>query len=678
MTIRRPNRIISPALLVTALALASLLMATCAAAQVLVAKVDTKWSPYVSMRVDDPSGLVGEVRELLSVDPGRVTSVLIRSKPTTEEMKRLYRGLRADALYQQGGNALYNAQRIYREIINSEPEEAESSWANFMDGNIKKVTGSASVARVAYHEALISKREWPWSPALTFNLGSLEVETGNYAEAIPLLERWLGLWGDKTGSALCRYLLAEAYSNTRQGIKALDFLDSAASLDPDVWIARPGIAFSLMNDLEKAGRLTDAALMLGKIPGRYPGTVNAGRARLAAGKLWEDAREVAKAAASYAQLVDEGPLPDDEQEARLRLAFLGLYHAEKVELTQPYPAFKNFYRPQEILEVIEREGTPDRQQRAIYGLAELSRFAGHNRRALEQYSQVFRLFTETAMSGLAYERFMDLLEKHMAEKMAAAEYLQVVSTFEFFREASKWALTRDRGAILAYAAEGYRKLGAPQLSHDLYESALYSGTRAVPTKKLREYVARAKVGIDEPGAIDQWLKAHPKDAEVKLKLARAKKVEGKTKESRELYLDAAALFDDPLARLEVLREADLLLEELGDLDQRIAAAQTRSRVAEKATGKLGAEERGHSRLVEARLRFASGQYGKAVGLFTKLDALAAEDSYLLALSHRALKQNTQARELFTTLTEKADDIIIVGLARLHLDVMDMQQKESVR
>ena len=133
----------------------SLLVGAGPAAAGLLAQVEPTWSPfYRSPAPADVANLAAESRELLSSNPARVLQILARARPREGAAGRLLQGLRADAAYQQGGEPLRDALRLYRNLAATSPDPAERAWAWFASGAIQQGLGLTHEAETGYGRAL--------------------------------------------------------------------------------------------------------------------------------------------------------------------------------------------------------------------------------------------------------------------------------------------------------------------------------------------------------------------------------------------------------------------------------------------------------------------------------------------------------------------------------------------
>ena len=112
---------------------------------------------------------------------------------------------------------------------------------------------------------------------------------------------------------------------------------------------------------------------------------------LLAGGFFEAEDDVPAAARLYARVLDQEERDGREMgRVRLQLALLGVAHADEVDLVEPYPAYRLFYRPGPALEELAAGPDPELAQGALLGLAESARRDGRTRRALQLRSRAFR------------------------------------------------------------------------------------------------------------------------------------------------------------------------------------------------------------------------------------------------------------------------------------------------
>lgn len=655
------------------MALAALLAAGTAFAAPIIAKVKPEWSPFMTAQVSDPTGLVGEARRLIHTDPARVSEVL-KSVPQPDDprQKKVIQGLLADALYQRGQNSIFEAARIYRSLIVGNGDPAFMPWLKFMDANVKKILGFTGEARFAYEEAL-KTAEKTWEASAAFDLALLDLETGDNSSATQGMEKWLERWQGENGTATVLYGLVEAYVELKELPRARKAYDEARAIDPNGWLARPEIGHRIAEMLEAAGKHDEAAVELEKIGAGRAGTEEGGKSRLATGEMWVEKGQIEPAAIAYAQLVDEKPPPDQLEEAQLRLALLGVNYRDTLELKDPYPAYKEFYRPrQRFEEVLSKSAVTERRQLAEFGLGELERQGGDEKKALEHYERAFQKYPQNFMSGRAYERFIETLEKGIEKKAAAGDAAGGVALYEKYTESAKWAPQRDLGLLNYHAGRAYIGAGMVSQGRKLLQDALYMGTRGVEQSAIKEEILRADVSEKNPSAMAEWIKTHPQDVETKLEYARIMAAKADPGKAVAAYNDALAAIKEPALRIEVTRERDIL--GVTDTQSALKALSARKTFLDKNPGAPGNREE----LQEARLRFANGEYQRVIALLEKEGELKTEDRYILALSYRSTAKNEKAAELFKTLAGDKSDPVISGLASFHLDVMALEKSERGR
>jgi tetratricopeptide (TPR) repeat protein len=450
-------------------------------------------------------------------------------------------------------------------------------------------------------------------------------------------------------------------------------MDEGLRLGAEDWLVRPEIGYRLAEELKKANRMEEAVALLDKIAVRYPGASTAAHARLLGGTFWEDLGKPELAARAYAELIDQKPTPDDEEAARLRLALLGVQYADTVNLTEPLPGYRDFYRPQPRLEAVFNGRNVERKQMALFGLAEYERKIGVPEKAIDMYISTFKQYPETPVSGRAYERFMDFFEERLAAENASGNYLKTIETYEKYKPFALWTTTRDVGGLSLRAAEAYRALGSPRLARTMYEDALLSGTRAAAHEELAQEILKTRVDQNEPEAYTAWLATHPDDIPIRLKLARSLKTQGNAEEARVEYRKAANSEKNQEAKLAILQEADLLLNQGDNVDERLKAVEDRRKILEKDKKAPPASA---ERITEARLLFAGGKHTEALKLLEKIENPGPEDRYLTGLCYRALGRNVEAKALFEKLVAEKADPLVADLAAMHLSVMSLQDVEA--
>lgn len=633
----------------------------------LLARVEPVWSPFVRGSVgDDVRSLAVEARGLLSSDPGRVAFILGRAPLPAGPSARVLRGLRADALYHVGGDSLFEAQRLYRSLGAEEGDPAETAWVRFMVANIHWGLGFHREAEIQYREAHRGPAG-PWTPALRFNLAVLTLAEGRFSEARDTLLAWAEDYPREPGRAIVLYLLAEAEAALGDEGAARHRFREARELSPEGWLARPETGHALAELLRRDGRVEEAVGVLEQLAADWAGSDAGARARLLVGEIWEAEGEVVRAARAYAGLLSGGTTLEGAKEGVLRLALLGAEHADRVDLTEPVPAYRAFYRPQPTLEEVAAGRDPRAAQRALRGLAVLVRAEGKVEEALGLLIRAFRGFPESPESGRAYEAFMALLEGYLAERMAAGAHADVVVVYESLRGPMAWVPTRETGALTLMAAQAYEELGTPALARSLYEELLVRGTRVISSEELAVRLLRAQAAEGDPKALRSRAEIR-RGWQTLRTLARTLAASGDLDQARETYLEALRAAPGPAEQVPLLAEADALFVPRAATPELLEALLARRALWQ--TLPPGAERQGwdaHGRLVEARLRYASGDPETAARLLRAFPQLAAEDRYLLALAERDTGNAARAAELLRALSEE-DAPLFSGLARMHLDV----------
>lgn len=657
------------------LALASFLLICVAGvsrADPLLAKVFPEWSPFMSMETADPTGLITEARKLMATNPARVADVLKSNISTADPVqKRIAQGLLADALYQTGGKAIFEAAKGYRAMIvdNGPPETLP--WLLFMDGNVKKILGFTGEARASLIDAT-KYGEKPWSAAILFNLSALELEVGNYNAAIADLEEWLAKYKGQAGTPMVLYMLSEANVGRNAVISALAAWDEARALDPDGWLARPEIGYKAAEALQAVGRQDEAARELEKMGQKAPGSQEAGKSRLAAGEMWVQKGRIDLAAAAYAQLADEKPTPDQLEEVYLRLALLGALYSDEVELTEPYPAYKEFYRPRpRFEEVLAKSKNSERRQLAEYGIGELDKKDGEEEKAIAALIRAFKNYPQTPMSGRAYDKFMEIFELEMAHRIERGEFAEAAKLFEEHRETARWSEQRDLGLIHYNAGRAYIGMGQSTKGKKLLEDALFMGTAAVDHQTIKEELLKARMNDREEAAFTEWLTYHPDDAEARVTLARLKAAKGDVASAKSEYGEVLAKEKDPARRVELLRESDRLAPV--DAQAALKTVESRKKLLAKNPEAANRED-----LQEARLKFATGKHAEAIALFEKIPDLTSEDRYVLGVAYRSTGKDEKAAAIFRELVKEKPDPLLADLAKFHLDAMELAKKEQGR
>ncbi len=642
----------------------ALALASAAAAGQLVARVEPGWSPFVRGPVPtDARDLVSEARALLPEDPGRVAEILAGVE-VPRDARRTVTGLRADARYFAGGEGVWEARRLYRALSQEDLAPDEDAWVAFMLGHIQKGLGFPEAARTEFQRALQGP-PGPWRPALTFDLAVLDLEAGRYPQARDGLRQWLAAFPDQPGRAVVLYLLAECAVALGDDGAALERFSEARALDPGGWKVRPRTGYALADLLERTGRPAEAAGVFDAIAAAEPGTPEAAEARLRAGALWESRGDVVRAARTYALLIDEGTTDAGALEARLRLALLGVYHADEVELTEPLPAYRVFYRPEPTLrQIVDGRADAAAAQRAVVGLAELAWRAGDRERSLVLLARAFETYPETAESGRAYESFMDRLDAHLARLLEAGDAARAVEAFAAFRRATRWVPNRDVGNLVLRAAEAYERLGAYGLAREQYAYLLRIGTRAASRRDLERRILRDRVREGEPEAIKRWAGSEG-DWGSQLELGRVLAGEGDRAGARAAFARALDGAPGPREALTVMFQAARYEVTMADVKTLLKALERRRSAWRKLPE--GDErtdlERG-GRLVEARLRFAAGDRKGAVRAWQEAGAAGeAADRFLRALADDRLGRSDRALAGWDELAG-SDDPVYAPLAAL--------------
>jgi len=411
----------------------------------------------------------------------------------------------------------------------------------------------------------------------------------------------------------------------------------------------------------------EAVALLDTLARDRAGTQEAARARLLAGEVWESRGEVVQAARVYGALLDRGPTQEEGREALLRLALLGSEHASRVELTEPFPAYRVFYRPGPSLEEFAAGRDPLQAQRALRGLARLSLGDGRVEEALLHFSHAFLDYPESPESGRAYEGFVSTLEAHLAARLGAGAYADVVGVYEALKKTVAWVPTRETGLLDLRAAEAYAALGAPALAGEIYEKLLARGTPAVGADELRRRLTATRAARGDLEALARRAGAAPQYPAF-LALARALAGAGGRDRARRAYLDAARVAPGAREKAAALEEAAALLIP-GATNQELwqALAQRREAGQGLPPGEERAARDARDRLLAARLRFALGDAEGAARLYRDLQNLGAEDRYVMAVAEKRAGHGDRAAELLRALA--GDGGALFGdLARLHLEV----------
>ncbi len=630
----------------------------------LLARVDPAWSPFVRMEVPGSMrALAAEARELLPRDPARVARVLETELSETAAPPVALQGLLADALYLAGGDRLWAAERRYRGLLKGELPAEAAAWCRFMAGSVRKGLGFPEVAETDYRQALEGAAE-PWRAALRFDLAALLLETGRPAEAAGALEAWVRDYPRAAGRALALYLLGEARVRTGEGRAALEAFERAYALDPEAWKARPETGRMMARALKDAGRVERAVEVLERVADAFAGTPEADRALLEAGRIWEGRGEVARAARTYAVLLDRGAGAEAAREARLRLALLGVEHADTVELTEPFPAYRIFYRPRPTLEELAAGRDAATAQRAVRGLADLAYREGAVEESLRLLARAFQAFPESAESGRAYEAFMDRLERWLAE-LARDDPARAVAVYDAFSGPAGWVPTRDLGAIVLPVAEACEALGAPGAARALYEELLRRASRVLPREEVERRVLRARARAGDPAALDAWARQNPGDWRAQLARARRLADQGRAQEAAAAYRAAERAAPDRLTRYRIRAEADRLGRRAAPTASLLAAWEARARLW-RAAGRPGDLPPPDPR-VAARLRFALGRHREALRAFAGIAEPGPDDRFLLSMARWLAGDREGARAEWASLAA-GEDPFYAALARTQDEV----------
>jgi len=643
----------------------------------LLARVEPGWSPFVFAPVPaEHRSLAAEARGMLETDPGRIAEILSREAGARSGSARVLSGLRADALYFAGGDGVFEAQRAYRSLETQGLTPEEGAWVHLMLGNLHKGLGFDREAETEYRAAALGPAG-PWRPALDFDLAALALETGRYGEARDALVAWLQAYPEQPGAPLALYLLGEAEAALGDGATAQLHFARARAADPAAWLARPESGLALVRVLRSEGRVEEAVALLDTLARDRAGTREAAQARLLTGELWESRGEIVQAARVYGALLDQGPTQEEGREALLRLALLGSEHADRVELTEPYPAYRVFYRPWPTLEEFVAGRDPLQAQRALRGLARLSRRDGRVEEALLQLSRAFLEYPESPESGRAYEGFVSTLEAHLAARLGAGAYVEVVGVYEALKKTVAWVPTRETGLLDLQAADAYAALGAPVLAGEIYERLLARGTSALSSADLRRRLNDTRAAQGDLDALRRQAGAAP-HWPASLALARALARTGDRDRARRAYLDAARLAPGAQEKAAAWEEADALLLP-GATNQELwqALVQRREGWQGLAAGEERVAQEARDRLLAARLRFVLGDEDGAARLYRELGDLGPEDRYVQAIAEKRAGHGERAAALLGNLAEDGG-ALFGGLARLHLEVDQMLGRSGQR
>lgn len=641
----------------------------------MIALVSPEWSPFYSAEApSNISSLAIESRALMFVDPARVAEVLSKENPQDKESVNLIRGLSADAYFFIGGDFLLEAKRSYRSISLAEVDAATVAWAQFMLGTIDFGIGLQEEAEQEFKQALQGPHG-PWMPALIFNLALLELDSGRPAEARSRLHGWLESYSHEPGKPLVLFLLGEAEMLLENIKAASSRFEAALKADRDAWLHRPEIGYALVDLLLKLDRPEDAVLVLGRLVESRPGTITASRALLAMGAIWAGKGETVKEAEAYARLLDDAPTTEESAEAMLRMALLGARHNDRIDLVEPYPAYKIFYRPAPTLVNVVNDRNPLMAQRALRGLSLLARREGAERKALMLLARAFKEYPESIESGRAYEDFMTLLENHLNSKLSESAYADVVEVYEGLKGPMGWAPDRDTGALSLSAGKAYGSLGAPSSARRVFEEIRQRGSRSVPPEEVDIQILGAKAMEGDAEAAKQWAEARKNSWEAQVFLADKLAVEGDLLQARMRYKKAAGLTSNPIDKLSAMAQADRLVVSELETNKLLAALRSKEDVWTRLPpGPERVEWEAHGRITEARLKFALGDYGGAAKLLRPINNRSFGDTYVLALAEKKLGRMEKSAELFAALV-KADDPVYAGLAGLHLEIENIKNAE---
>lgn len=627
------------------------------AAAGLLARVEPSWSPfYRSAAPVEIANLVSESRDLLTSNPTRVLQILAQAQPREGNAARLLQGLRADAAYQVGGTTLQDARRLYRALAAASPDPEQQAWALFMEASILQGLGLGQEAAAAYARA----RAWeggPWSPALEFNAAVLLLESARYGEAREALTAWLASHPRQPGRDLVLYLAGECAARGNDPERALALFAEARRGAPLAWTVRPQSGHLLADLLVEQGRVPAAVELMEDLAAAAPGTEAASGALLRAGTLWADVGRIADAAKSYARLIDLGPTPAEGREARLRLALLGVEYADQTDLNEPYPAYRLFYRPRPTLEEFVAGRDPTAAQRALLGLATLEERAGRLPDSLALLARAFRAYPESTRSGLAYERYMDLLERHLTDQLRQGATLAVVDHYLVARPAIGWAPTRDTGPVQLLAARAYELLGAPAEARTVYQRVRSGGTRTLTPEQLDERILYTQVLERDPDALRRWVSGHPRDRSAHLELARSLVRQEKLDEAKVFFRRAETLSATDAERLDARAQAQRLDALTADASVMLEQLRQRQDLWRRLPD--GPERRAWSAadaLTGARLQFATDDYAGAAEGLADISERSAADTYWLAAAQLRRNRWTEAAPLLQQLAAGGDPV----------------------
>ena len=468
------------------------------------------------------------------------------------------------------------------------------------------------------------------------------------------------------GRPLVLFLAGECAARRNDADRALALFAEASRGEPGAWTVRPQTGHVLADLLLARDQAAGAVQLMEALAAALPGTEGASVALLRAGEIWTDHDRVADAARAYGRLLDLGPTPGEGREARLRLALLGVDHADRVELTEPYPAYRLFYRPQPTLEEFVAGRDALAAQRALQGLATLEHRGGRIPDALALLARVFRDYPESRQSGRAYERYMELLERYLAEQLGQGAALAVIEQYLVARPAVVWAPTRDIGPVLLSVARAYEVLGAPAEARAVYQRARADGTRALPPERLDEPILYTRVLERDPDALRRWVAGHPGDRVAHLELARVLVRQEKPDEAKVFFLRAEKLSGAAPERLEARAQAQRLDAPTATAGVLLEQLKGRHPLwsALLDSGEKGAWDAADT-LTGARLRFATDDFSGAAQGLAGIGELSAADTYLLAVAQLRQGRWADAEPVLRRLAE-GDDPVYRDLAEKRL------------
>ncbi len=597
----------------------------------LLARVDPGWSPFRAAP-GDPDGRAG-------------------------------RGARADALYRAGEGAAGEARTTYRQLLGEPLDPAEEAWVRFMLGNLARVDGAAGEAEAQYRAASAGPRG-PWSAALAFDRAVLALEAARFGEARQGLLSWLRDYRGEAGEALVLSLLGEVEAALGDPVSATARFEEALRKDPESWRVRPETALAWLRLLRAAGRdgrIRDLADALAGAPVKTPDGV---RTVLLAGGFFEAGGDVPAAARLYARVLDQEERAGREmRRVRLQLALLGVAHADEVDLLEPYPAYRLFYRAGPALEELAADPDPELAQGALLGLSESARREGRPRRALQLQSRAFREHPKGPMAVAAYEEFLSLLEAHLRDLEERGEPVELVTVYQDFIGAALWVPAREVGGVSLLAAEAYEELGAPALAREIYEELLARGTRVAHTDELRVRILRTRAADGDSQAL-QRLAEEGGGWAARVAWARGLVSLARTDEASAQYRRAAEGAPGPAERFAVLEESPVAWAAGASAKELLDAIEERKRVfvSLPAEAQEGAWEK-HARRIEGRARLALGEFERAESLLAAAGPDDAADVYLTALAAEGAGHRERASDLLRAL-ESAGDPVFGRLASI--------------